>query len=118
MSVPYWCSDSKTLILKRANSEAIRLFGYSEEELSRVDFMRLFTKPDAQRVLAVRREKKWGVMGTFTFIRKDGSTFSAGLRWHQGEYCGTLCDCFLVTEVDFSENSPTEQKCDCNGPTS
>ncbi len=118
MSVPCWYSDSKTLILKGANSEAIKLFGYSEEELSRIDFMRLFTKLDAQRVLAIRREEKWGIIGTFTFLRKDGSTFSAGLRWHQGEYRGTLCDCFIVTEVDLNENSPTEEECECNGPTS
>ncbi len=104
MAVPCWYSDSKTLIVKGANSDAIRLFGYSAEELIGISFLGLFAAPDAHRVLDIRKEQKWGPVGSFTFARKDGSVFSAGIRWHQGEYRGTICDCFIITEIDAHTN--------------
>jgi PAS domain S-box-containing protein len=116
MAVPCWYSDSKTLIIKGANSDAIKLFGYSAAELIGISFPSLFAATDVHRVFAIRKEEKWGPVGSFTFVRKDGSTFSAGIRWHQGEYQGTTCDCFIITEIDEHSKFSNEEECECNPP--
>ncbi len=116
MAVPCWYSDSKTLIVKGANSDAIRLFGYSAEELTGISFLNFFAESDVYRVLAIRQEEKWGPVGSFTFVRKDGSSFSGGIRWHQGEYQGTICDCFIITEIDEHAKFTKEEEWESNPP--
>jgi PAS domain S-box-containing protein len=99
MSAPCWYTDSKTLIVKGANAEALKLFGYSMEEFIGMSAARLVSVHDHSRIEAMRVEERWGEVGSFTFLRKDGSAFSASIRWHQGEYHDTLCDCIIVTGV-------------------
>jgi len=99
MSAPCWYTDSKTLIVKGANAEALKLFGYSMEEFIGMSAAHLISVHDHSRIEAMRAAEKWGEVGSFTFLRKNGSAFSASLRWHQGEYHGALCDCIIVTGV-------------------
>jgi PAS domain S-box-containing protein len=106
MPVPCWYSDSNTLILKGANSEALKLFGYTEEEFIGMSAVGLISPIDRSRIDGIRAAEKWGAVGSFTFLRKDGSEFKASIRWHQGEYHGTLCDYTIVTGITSMGTSP------------
>jgi PAS domain-containing protein len=113
MSAPCWYTDSKTLIIKGANAEVMKLFNYSAEEFIGMDSVRLVSISDRSRFYAVRKAQKWGPMGSFTFVRKDGSTFEAEIRWHQGEYHGVQCDCIIVTGVGLAAEAADESTCEC-----
>jgi PAS domain S-box-containing protein len=99
------------LIIKAANTEALELFGYTEQELIGISATRLVTPQDWQRIATIRAEEKWGEVGSFTYVRKDGTTFSASIRWHQGEFQGTQCDCVIITTVDAASDSAAYIRC-------
>lgn len=116
MPVPCWYSDSNTLIIKGANSEALKLFGYTEEEFIGMSAVVLISPHDRSRIDGIRAAEKWGAVGSFTFLCKDGSEFKASIRWHQGEYHGTLCDCTIVTGTSgmgIGTHSPFEGTYEC-----
>ena len=100
MSAPLWYTDSRTFIVKGANEDALKLFGYSEQEFIGMSAVRLVAPFDLPRINALRAEEKWGEVGSFTYVRKDGTQFLAAIRWHQSHYLETLCDCVIVTSVD------------------
>jgi PAS domain S-box-containing protein len=104
VSAPCWFTDSTTLIVKAANTEVLELFGYSEQEFIGMSAIHLVSPLDWPRIESIRAEEKWGEVGSFTYIRKDGNTFSAAIRWHQGEYHGTLCDCVIITGVEATDD--------------
>src|ERR1700674_5426020 len=117
MSAPCWYTDSRTLIVKGANAAALRLFGYSEEEFIGMSAVRLVSSLDRPRIDAIRAAEKRGEAGSFTYIRKDGSTFRADIRWHQSEYRGALCDCAIVTGVGANPcSSAGESAYQCHAP--
>lgn len=113
MSAPCWYVDSKTLIIKGANAEAATLFGYSEDEFIGQNSIHLLAISDSSRLLEIRKGEKWGAVGSFTFVRKDGSMFIAGVRWHQTEYRGTLCDCMILVPSG-TEATSIESECECD----
>jgi PAS domain S-box-containing protein len=116
MSAPCWYTDSTTLIVKGANAEALKLFGYSAEEFIGLNASRLVAASDRPRLDAIRAAEIWGDAGSFTYIRKDGSAFSAHIRWHQGEYNGTLCDYMIVTRIGTDLCSEDESARRCHAP--
>jgi PAS domain-containing protein len=113
MSAPCWYANSKTLIIKGGNAEVMKLFDYSAEEFIGMDSTLLLFPSDRSRLAAIRKEQKWGPVGSFTFVRKDGSAFSAGIRWHQGDYRGVLCDCIILTGAALEAEVSDGSTCEC-----
>jgi len=116
MSAPCWYTDSKTLIIKGANAEALELFGYPEEDFVGMNAVSLVDMSDRPRIEAVRASQIWGEAGSFTYIRRDGSTFKAHIRWHQGDYRGTVCDYTIVTQVNSGLRSEDDRAYESHAP--
>lgn len=103
MLAAVWFTDSRTLEIVGADENAIALLGYPREELIGMNARRIVAQESQTEIDEVRRRNNWGSGGAHTFVRRDGSRFTALVRWHQAEYLGRICDFTIVSDVRESD---------------
>jgi PAS domain S-box-containing protein len=95
----FWYTDSATLEIVDANESALALLGYARAELIGMNARTIVATGSQRQIDSIRSRDEWGPGGTHTFIRRDGSRFTAKIRWHRSEYLGRICDFTIASDI-------------------
>jgi PAS domain S-box-containing protein len=80
---PMWMVDANTFQIKMANRDALKLFGYSEDELRSKTVFDLVVPEQADALRAAFDSRPFaGDGGSWTVRLPDGARFSMRVRYH------------------------------------
>ncbi|MHB8503844.1 MAG: response regulator, partial [Candidatus Acidiferrales bacterium] len=108
--LPTWVMDDETLQFVQVNDAAVRQYGFSAEEFSRISLFDI--RPEDQLVSGELSSQENGGSGRFQGVckhrKKDGKDFEAEVISHPLDYAGRRVR--LVVAQDISERHLLEQQ--------
>ncbi|MGB6598151.1 MAG: PAS domain S-box protein [Candidatus Acidiferrum sp.] len=108
--LPTWVMDDETLQFIQVNDAAVRQYGFSAEEFSRMTLFDL--RPEAERISGEARSAENGGPGRFQGVckhrKKDGKVIEVEMISHQLDSAGRRVR--LVVAQDISERHLLEQQ--------
>ena len=102
LSQPVWLADAETEQYVDVSNAALEMFGYTREEFLALRGVDILDKSEHGRVDAAREnaKKKWGLGQWWHFLRKDGTTFHAQVRFHFQQFEGRRCLVVMIVNTE------------------
>jgi len=108
--LPTWVFDSETFKFIQVNEAAVRQYGYSPAEFSRMTIFEI--RPDEEHEILRQRSKEWNLrerfQGTFKHRKKSGKIIEVEIISHPLEYAGRQVR--LVVAQDITERHVLEEQ--------
>ncbi|HEY8716780.1 MAG TPA: PAS domain S-box protein [Candidatus Acidoferrum sp.] len=108
--LPTWVFDSETFKFIQVNEAAVRQYGYSAAEFSRMTIFDI--RPEEEHDLLRQRSKEWSLreryQGTLKHRKKDGKVLEVEIISHPLEYAGRQVR--LVVAQDITERHVLEEQ--------
>jgi PAS domain S-box-containing protein len=105
--LPMWVFDSETLRFLAVNQAAVRKYGYSAEEFSRMTILEIRPPADEEAVLRSVRERRFGfhASGVWRHLLRDGTPILVEVTTHDIEYDGRPARLVAVNDVSERERA-------------
>jgi nitrogen-specific signal transduction histidine kinase len=106
-SVPVLLFESESLRIVMVNDTAVALFKSSSKDLLGQSVDGCVVAEERTRLAASigKYEARWGDVGPWQCLARDGSRFVAHIRFHQTMHQGKLVHVVLATEVAYLETT-------------